>query len=63
MAKMKLVLVQSSCGSPELVPLNDPLQTVDVELDPDNALERVRAYFDEKWSARVHALRWIFPRD
>ena len=63
MAKMKLVLVQSSCGSPELVPLNDPLQTVDVELDPDNALERVRAYFDERWSAQVHALRWIFPRD
>jgi hypothetical protein len=63
MSIIRTVLVaRSGCGE-ELVPVQAGHQEVELEADPDNALERVRRWYGVTWNASVHALRWIFPLD
>jgi hypothetical protein len=63
MRPIKLILVETTgcCGM--VLPLANAHEIVELELDPDKALERVRAHYAKRWGASVHALRWIFPRD
>lgn len=35
----------------------------EIDANADNILERVRQYYHEQWSAKLHALRWIYPED
>lgn len=63
MSTVKLILVTSSNPLREVLPWEGSPQTVDLDVDPDNALEHIRAYFQKTWEAEMHALRWIYPED
>jgi hypothetical protein len=63
MATIKVILVRA-CGE-QLAVVRVPRRHLEVVLDvaPDTALEAVRHHFRERWCAKVHALRWLFPED
>jgi hypothetical protein len=61
MATVKTILVRTQPENGQLAPLGPGHQFLDIDADPDGALELVRVRFKERWSAAVHALRWIFP--
>jgi hypothetical protein len=63
MSVTKLILVLSTSRSAAMAPFDDVHRTLDLDVDPDNALAGICAYFAERWDAKVHALRWIFPDD
>jgi hypothetical protein len=63
MATINVLLVRTSHENGGLALVSPAHKAVSVEVDADNALERVCSYFAENWSAEVHALRWIFPAD
>lgn len=63
MATIKVILVRG-CGE-RLALVRVPQGHLDLLLDveADTALEAVRYHFQERWDAKVHVLRWLFPED
>lgn len=60
MTTINTVLVRGQKGSFEVYPYAPDLP---ITSDPDTILEAVRVYIWNRWSAKVHALRWIVPDD
>lgn len=60
--RVRFILVRQNGGGNEILAAQSD-QTEHLNIDPDTALESVRSHFKEKWRAKVHALRWIFPHD
>src|SRR6266700_896366 len=63
MPNIKLIRVESRGCLGELCALGASTWKIELDADPDNALERICSFFEERWGAKVHALRWIFPGD
>lgn len=65
MEMIKVILVQTRAEGAELALVPGPcgLLEIALEVDAETVLEAVRDYFRNRWNAKVHALRWLYPED
>jgi len=63
MATIKVILVRACGEQLGIVPVPRQYLELGLDVEPDTALEAVRHHFRERWCAKVHALRWLFPED
>jgi hypothetical protein len=63
MATIQVILVQGADEHLKVVHIPEWHFQLTLDVDAETAIEAVRAYFEARWNARVHALRWLFPGD
>jgi Phosphotransferase enzyme family len=62
-AIVKTILVQGPTEQLRLVQIPQCQLQIDIDVNPETALEEIREHFRSCWNAEVHALRWLFQDD
>jgi len=62
-AIVKTILVQGPSEQLRLVEIPECQLQIDIDVNPETALEGIRDHFRSRWNAEVHALRWLFHED
>ena len=63
MAIVKTILVQGPSEQLRVVHVPECQLQIEIDVNPETALEGIRNHFRGSWNAKVHALRWLFQED
>lgn len=63
MASIQVILVQGADEQLKVVHIPEWHFQLTLDVDAETAIEAVRTYFERRWNAKVHGLRWLFPED
>jgi hypothetical protein len=62
-AIIRTILVEGPSEELRAVRVPEGQFLIDIDVNPETVLEGIRNHFCNRWKAKVHALRWLFPDD